>query len=210
MSENTDTELSVREQQILSLLDAQGGYLRTRDFRKAGLDPHLLSAMVHEDRLERIRRGLYRRPELDGAGEHQALLDVMAVAPNGVICLLTALAFHELTTTVPWEVYLAVTRKARPPKVDYPPVRVVRYGDRIFDYRVEVHPYAHDRAIRVYSPEKSIADAFRFQRMLGTGIALEALRTYMQRPTRNLQELLEVAKHCGVLHHIDPAIRVLV
>lgn len=125
--------------------------------------------------------------------------DVAAAAPNGVICLLCAIAHYELTTTTPWEVYLAIPRKGWPPKIEYTPVRVIFFNDRMFEYGIRQEPLANHRSVRMYSPEKSIADAFHFEEHVGHDIALEGLKTYMaRRRGRNIPELLRAAEICKV------------
>ena len=189
--------LTPSEQQVLDALQDHDGYIRTGDVLKAGIDHHALARLTDRGLLERVRRGLYRRADMISA--EVGVADVAAAAPGGVVCLLSALAHYELTTTTPWEVYLAIPRKAWPPKIEYPPVRVIFYNDRMFEYGVQQEPLSSGGPVRMYSPEKSIADAFHFEEYVGRDIALEALKTYMaRRRGRNIPELLRAADVCKV------------
>jgi len=179
------------------MLNQQGGYIRDRDLREAGIDPHVLGALVAAGELERVRRGLYRRAGV--WSEYLNLADVAAAAPGGVICLLSALAYYSLTTMTPSDVYLAIPRKARPPHIDYPPVRVVRYTERMFNYGITMQPLADsDTSVRMYSREKAIADALHFADIVGRDIAVESLQEYLRQPARHIDELLIAATICRV------------
>lgn len=192
-----DKSLTVAEQRVLDALQDHGGYIRTGDILEAGIDHHVLARLTERGLLERVRRGLYRRADMVSAD--MAVADVAAAAPGGVVCLLSALAHYELTTTTPWEVYIAIPRKAWPPKIEYPPTRVVFYSYRMFEYGIREEPLSDQGAVRMYGREKSIADAFHFQGYAGHDVALEALKTYMEhRRGRNIPELLKAAEICRV------------
>lgn len=186
-----------RKDRVLREIDQRNGYVRDRDIRDAGIDPHLLARLVEEGTLERVARGLYRRA--DAWSEYRSLVDASVAAPHAVICLLSALEYYGLTTTVPPEVYLAVPRKARPPRLAYPPVHVIRYNDRMFGYGI-VEQTLLDSTVRVrmYSREKSIADTIHFAGHVGRDIGIEALREYMHQRDRNVDELLRAADVCRV------------
>ncbi|MCL5960767.1 MAG: type IV toxin-antitoxin system AbiEi family antitoxin domain-containing protein [Chloroflexi bacterium] len=181
---------------VVQELERHGGFVRHRDIREAGIDPHVLARLVNEGKLEKVRRGLYHRA--DAWLEHTGLGAVTVAAPKGVICLLSALDYYGLTTMTPSEVYLAIPRKARPPRIEYPPVRVVRYGDRIFDYGITYQQLADGQVVRMYSREKTIADAFRFENIVGRDIAIEALKEYLRQPGRDIDALLAAATICRV------------
>lgn len=184
-------------ERALVVLGQQAGYIRDRDLREAGIDPHVLSALVAEGELERVRRGLYRCA--GSWSEQTPLADVAVAAPNGVLCLLSALAYYGLTTTTPSDVYLAIPRKARPPHIDYPPVRVVRYGERMFSYGIMMQPLADSHiSVRMYSREKTIADALHFADIVGRDIAIESLKEYLRQAARSVDDLLAAAAVCRV------------
>jgi predicted transcriptional regulator of viral defense system len=161
-------------QQKLEKLLAGGGPLRSRAFVHAGLTRSELSRMVASGRLIRLGRGLYAAPEYQ-PGENQALLAVAQRAPKVVFCLLTALRFHDLTTQAPFQVWIAIANKAHPPRLDYPPVRTVRYSVKSLAAGVEQHR-VEGTTIRVTSIAKTVADCFKFRNKVGLDVALEALR----------------------------------
>jgi predicted transcriptional regulator of viral defense system len=205
--DGTET-LSTTEQRALDALQEHDGYIRTHDLLAAGIDHHVLARLMERGLLERVRRGLYRSADI--ASGEVGVADVAAAAPEGVICLLSALSHFELTTTTPWEVYLAIPRKAWPPKIDYPPVRVVFYNDTMFQYGIREEPLSAGRTARMYSPEKSIGDAFHFEDYVGRDIALEALKTYMgRRRERNIPALIKAADVCKVRSQMQQYIEVL-
>lgn len=177
-------------------LHRRGGYVRHRDLLQAGIDPHVLGVLVAEGELERIRRGLYRLA--DDWSEHTGLAAATTAAPKAVVCLLSALDYYGLTMATPSEVYLAIPRKDRPPRIEYPPVRVVRYGERNFDYGITMQPLADGAVARMYSREKTIADAFHFADIVSREVALEALKAYLRQPGRRIDELLAAAEVCRV------------
>lgn len=201
------TPLAPARQRVLDELDRRGGYLRQRELLAVGGDPHALGELVAGGQLVRVRRGLYRRA--DAWSEHLGLADATAAAPGAVVCLLSALDYYALTTITPWEVYLAIPRKARPPRVEYPPVRAIRYGDRLFGYGIVHQPLADGRAVRMYSREKTVADAFHFDAIVGRDVALEGLKTYLRQPGRDIDGLLAAAAVCRVRPQLAAALEVL-
>lgn len=124
----------------------------------------------------------------------------MAIArkvPGGVICLISALAFHDLTTQIPHAVYLALRRGAAPPRLAYPPVRIFWFTGEAFTAGVETHMLDHV-SVAVYSPEKTLADCFKYRNKLGLDVAVEALKRYRQRQRMQLDELQRCARICRV------------
>src|SRR5947209_9326653 len=189
----TDEPLTAAERRVLDALQDRGGYIRTGEVLRASIDHHALARLTERGVLQRVSRGLYRRADM--VSSDVALADVAAAASEGVICLLSALAHYELTTVTPWEVYLAIPRKAWPPTIEYPPVRVVRYSDSMYQFGIRHELLSIGRTVRMYGPEKSIADAFHFEDYVGRDVALEALKTYMaRRQERNISALLMAAQ----------------
>lgn len=160
-------------QRVEKLL-GRGGPLRSRELVHAGLTRSELSRMVAAGRLVRVGRGLYAAPGYQ-PGENQALVAVAQRAPKVVFCLLTALRFHDLTTQAPFQVWIAIGNKAHPPRLDYPPLRTVRYSTESLAAGVEEHK-VDGTTIRVTSVAKTVADCFKFRNKVGLDVALEALR----------------------------------
>ena len=146
--------------------------------------------------IEQLSRGLYRLAELDGLAAPD-LVTVARRVPNGVVCLISALAVHELTMQVPHAVDVAVARGAEKPRIDYPPVNIYWFSGEAFNSGIETHRI-DGQPVRVYGAEKSIADAFKYRNKLGVEIALEALRIWRARRPSNIERLLAYGRICRV------------
>jgi len=130
-------------------------------------------------------------------------------APKGVVCLPSALDVHELTTEVPREVYLALPRGQKAPKLGHPPLRVFHFSGEAYSEGIETHP-VDGRDLKVYSEAKTIADCFKFRNQLGTSVAVEALRRYLARPEAGgVRALLPHARTCRVERVITPYLEAL-
>jgi predicted transcriptional regulator of viral defense system len=193
--------MATAEQRLETLLK-RGGALRSRDLVRAGLTRIGLSRMVASGRLLRVARGLYAAPEYQ-PGEHQALVAVAKRAPNVIFCLLTALRFHDLTTQAPHEVWIAIGNKKHPPRLDYPPVRAVRYSADSLAVGVEQHK-VEGTAIRVTSVAKTVADCFKFRNKIGLDVALEALREARRSKKASGDELWRYARVNRVANIMRP------
>lgn len=190
-----------------TLFRRQGGMLRTAEALRAGVHPRTLYAMRDAGVVERLSRGLYRLSSLPPL-THPDLVIVSRRVPHGVICLLSALAFHELTTQIPHEVYLAIAQGAEPPRIDYPPLRVCWFSGWMFSEGIDT--VAVDGVgIRVYSPEKTLVDCFRYRSTLGLETVLEALKCYLVRKPVQVDTLLRYARVCRVETVIRPYLEAL-
>lgn len=185
-----------------------GGVLRTSEAINAGIHPRMLYAMRDVGVVEKLSRGLYRLADMPPLGNPD-LVSVALKVPKGVICLLSALAYHEITTQVPHEVYIAVSRDSRPPRVDYPPVRVFRFSGETFSSGIESER-VDGISLRIYSPEKTIADCFKYRNKIGLDTAVEALRLYRERKRLKVDNLMRFASICRVEKVIRPYLEALV
>jgi predicted transcriptional regulator of viral defense system len=179
-----------------------GGMLRTREALANGVHPRTLYAMRDAGELEQHARGVFRLAELPSLGEPD-LVTVAKRIPQGVLCLISALAFHRLTTQVPHQIHLALPRTARHPKLDYPPIHIFRFSEKSFNTGISTHSL-DGVPVRIYSPEKTLADAFKYRNKIGLDVAIEALRTYASRPKPRFQEVLNYARTCRVEKIIRP------
>jgi predicted transcriptional regulator of viral defense system len=170
---NHDATMSASRRRILELA-AQGGLIRPRDLAAQGLPTIALSRLVREGQLQRVGRGLYAALDRP-VSEHGALAEVASKHPSAIVCLLSALRVHDLTTQSPFEVWLAIPNKARVPKLDYPPLRIVRFSGAALNDGIEVHPI-DGVAVRVTSVARTVADCFKFRNKIGLEVALEALQ----------------------------------
>lgn len=184
------------------LFRKHGGIMRMATAVQLGIHRTTLYAMRDAGVLERLNRGLYRLAD----ALPLASPDLVAVArrvPRGVICLISALAVHELTTQIPHEVYLAVPRDSEPPRLDYPPVRVFRFGNRAFTSGIETRDM-DGTPVRVYSREKTLADCFKYRNKIGLDTAMEALKRYKQQGRIDVTTLMGHAHTCRVANVIRP------
>ncbi len=179
-----------------SILRQSKGLLRTRDVLRLGIHPRVLYALRDAGDLEQVGRGLYRMAQSTPL-TNPDLSAVAARVPKGVICLISALAFHEMTSQVPHEVYLAMERGSKPPKLAYPPLRLFWFTSDAFAEGVESHTI-DGVTVRVYCPEKTLADSFKYRHKIGLDVALEALKRYRQSKRLDVKALLRFACICRV------------
>ncbi len=179
-----------------------GGILRMSEAVRSGISRKTLYSMRDEGILEQLSRGVYRLTSLPGM-EAPDLVAVATRAPSAVVCLISALAFHELTTQVPHTVDIAIRRGCEKPRIDYPPVKVYWFSGRAFTEGIE-EVGVDSKTIRIYGAEKSIADAFKYRNKIGLDIAVEALRNWRGRRGAEMERLLEYARVCRVERVIRP------
>ena len=160
------------------------------------IHPRTLYALHKMGLLEKQGRGLYRLADLPPLGNPD-LVSVAMRVPNGVICLLSALAYHEVTSQVPHAVYLALPQGAWPPKLDHPPTRIFWFDGTAFIEGIEKHRI-DNVSVRIYGPEKTLADCFKHRNKIGIDIAVEALKLYRKRKPLRVDELVRYAKICRV------------
>lgn len=181
---------------------AHGGMLRTRDALEAGIHPRTLYALRDSGRIELLSRGLYRLADAPALGNPD-LVTVAHKIPNGVLCLISALAWHELTTQIPHEVCVAIPRGAEPPRLSYPPMRHFWFSGHAYSEGIEAHK-VDGVPVRIYSREKTLADCFKHRNRIGLDTVLEALTTYRQQGRVNIESLLHYAEICRVNRVIQP------
>ena len=178
------------------------GVLRTRDVSVAGESRAALAQLVEKNLLTKLGRGLYALPDRQFSA-HGALAEVSAKTEQGVVCLISALRFHELTTQQSSEVWLAIPGKARPPKMVYPRIRVVHMSGETMAAGV-VTVDIGGRAVRIYSIAKTIADCFKFRNKIGLDVALEALNEAWNARQVTMDELWRYATICRVANVMRP------
>jgi len=189
------------EAKVLDLA-REKGILRPRDLQRRGLPADYLWRLYRKDKLEKVGRGLYAFPDAD-IGEHHSLVEAALRVPHGVVCLLSALRFHELTTQSPFEVWMAIEVKARRPKEEIIPLRIVRFSGDAFTAGVEPHQ-VEGVEVRVYNPAKTVADCFKYRNKIGLDVALEALRDCWRKKLATSDELWHYAQVCRVARVMRP------
>jgi len=178
--------------QTILELAAKRGLIRPRDLDALGLPSVALTRLVRQGLLTRVSRGLYARPDRS-VSEHGTLAEVARRHPQAIVCLLSALRVHELTAQSPFEVWLAIPNKARAPKMDYPPLRIMRFSGPALTDGIEEHQI-DGVTIRVYSAAKTVTDCFKFRNKIGLDVALEALKDAWRGRKVTMAELSHFAK----------------
>jgi predicted transcriptional regulator of viral defense system len=176
--------------------------IRPRDLARAHIPRNYLTRLVERGQLQKLDRGIYTVPTLP-ASEHISLLEVSHKLPKGVICLLSALSFHEIGTQVPSEVWIAIDVKAWTPRISSPAVRIVRFSGTALHFGVKERQVQGGK-IRVFSPAKTVADCFKYRHKIGIDVALEALRETYRQKKATMSELFEAAKVCRVANVMKP------
>ena len=176
--------------------------IRSADLERLAVPRNYLGRLVREGKLERVGRGLYSSAD-HLPTENRTLLEVCRKVPQAVVCLSSALRFHELTTENPFEVWIALKPGAWSPRMEYPPIRVVRFSGAALTFGVMEH-LVEGTAIKVYSAAKTVADCFKFRSKIGTGLAIQALRESFREKKATMDELWEAAKVCRVANVMRP------
>lgn len=195
------------EAKVLDLA-RERGVLRPRDLARADLPADYLWRLYRKEKLERVGRGLYALPGAD-LTEHHTLAEAALRVPHGVICLLSALRFHDLTTQSPYEVWMAIDVKARRPKEEIIPLRIVRFSGEALTAGVEQHG-VEGVSVKVYNPAKTVADCFKYRNKIGLDVALEALRDCWRKRLATADELWRYAEVCRVARVMRPYLESLV
>lgn len=186
---------------LLDLVD-QRGLVRARDVKRAGIPTVYLTRLVRAGALERVARGLYAKASAP-VSEHVSLAEVAALAPRGVICLVSALAYHGLGTQNPHRVWLALPRGTKPPTTITVGLEVVRMHSCALVAGVETHDVG-GTPVPIFDPSKTIADLFKYRSRVGLDVALEALRAYWASDDRDADALRRFARLDGVEKVLQP------
>ena len=195
------------EQEAIDLFKEHSGMLRTSEALRLGIYPRTLYALRDAGALERLSRGLYRLAELPAFSSPDLAIIAFKI-PQAVICLVSALAFHELTTQVPHVVDIALPRGARRPRLDHPPLGVFWFSGPAWSEGIETQQI-DQMSVHIYCPEKCVADGFKFRRKIGLDIAIEALKLYRQSPRFDVSKLLHYARICRVGSVMKPYLEAL-
>ena len=185
----------------IELFRQHGGGLRMAEALRLGVNRKTLYAMRDGGVVEAISRGVYRLASLEPL-TNPDLVTVAKRVPQGVLCLISALSFHELTTQVPHAIDVALERGTRKPRIDYPPTKFFWFSGPAFHEGIETHEL-DGVPVRIYDPEKTLVDCFRYRNQLGMDVVLEALRLWRQRGSRKLDVLLKRAR----MRHVERAMR---
>jgi predicted transcriptional regulator of viral defense system len=187
------------------------GILRARDVMAQGIPREYLWQLQQKGLLERAGRGIYRKPNWE-VTENHSLVEAAQRVPRGVICLLSALRFHGLTTQTPFEVWVAIDRKAHRPNGSsddhLTPLNIVRFSGQALTEGVEEHTI-EGVTLKIYGPAKTVADCFKYRNKIGVDVAIEALRDCWQQRRASADELWRYAKICRVANVLRPYMEVI-
>jgi len=179
-----------------------GGMMRTSQALAAGIHARTLYRLRDLGMIERVTRGLYRWSDLPPLADPD-LVAVASRVPKGVICLISALVFHEITTQIPHEVHVAVPRGVNVPRIDWPPVRGFRFSEASYSSGIEMH-LIDDVTVSIYSAAKTVADCFKFRNTVGMDVAVEALRLALERGHAKPAEIEKFSQVCRVERVVAP------
>ncbi len=187
----------MNDERVFQIFEQRQGYAETQDLLTAGMDHYHLKKMETAGKIERVRRGLYRMNAVVHSDQDE-LATVSLMVPDGVICLLSALAYHQLTTFVPWEYHVAILRsRKRMSSIQYPPVKFVYFAEKQLNLGIQTIQIGSQQ-LRVYDMEKSICDIVRYKNKIGIDIMKESLINYLKRTDRDIVKLLKYAQQLHV------------
>jgi predicted transcriptional regulator of viral defense system len=208
IDEKATKQLSASAEKKVLDLARKGGILRPRDLQTKGLPKDYLWRLRRQEKLEKVGRGMYAMPGTV-LSEHQTVVQAALRVPHGVVCLLSALRFHDLTTQSPFEIWMAIDVKARAPKEEIIPLRIVRFSGKALTAGVETHSI-EGVTVRVYNPAKTVADCFKYRNKIGLDVAIEALRDCWRKKLATSDQIWHYAKVCRVSRVIRPYLESLV
>ena len=201
------THISPSEQEVLDLV-RQSGVIRLRDVTALGLHPEHLRRLVKKGMITRLTRGVYALAGFEPTENH-GLAQVAIRVPNSVVCLLSALQFHELTTQMPRHVWIALPPRTRTPRLGWPNLQVHRFSGASFTEGWVKH-VLEGVPVKIYEPAKTVADCFKFRNVVGLDVAIEALRDCLRENRATVDELVHFGRICRVDRIMRPYLEALV
>jgi len=188
--------INKKHKKIIKILKTRNGYARSKDILAEGIHQRDIKSILDKGIVIKVKNGLYRLSDITVIS-NQSFIDLARAVPEGVICLLSALSYYELTTFNPSVISMAIHRKSWPPKIEYPLVEFYYFSKKQFEAGIDKIKIK-DYKINIYCKEKTICDCFRYRNKLGIDIAKEGLSEYIKQKDRNLERLLKYAEICRV------------
>lgn len=191
-----------QRQAAVAIIEARKGRIRMAEAVESGINRRTLYSLRDTGIIEQISRGIYRLKKLPSLSRPD-MVAVTLRAPHSVICLVSALSFHEITTQIPGAVDIAIRLGTTIPRISYPPTRVHKlrepsFGMGIVEHRID------DISVKIYDPEKTLCDCFKFRKHLGMETVLEALKLYRERKPLKVSKIMEYARACRVEDIVRP------
>lgn len=195
-------------QKALQIFESHHGLLRTQQALNLGISSRTLYALRDMGRIIRLSRGLYQLADRP-VSEYYDLVIAAQRVQQGIVCLLSALEYHQLTTQIPHQVYLALPKDAEKPRLEYPPLRLFWFSGESYQAGIEEH-ILDGAVVRIYCAEKSVADCFKFRNKVGLDVTLEALKLYRKSEDFDLGNLVAFARIDRVEKVMQPYLEALV
>ena len=205
MSNSTEKHATAADR-AMELL-SRAGMARLREFKAAGIPEVVVARLVKSGRVVRLARGLYQTAEAEIEASH-TFAEVAKVVPKGVICLISALVYHELTLQMPPFVWVAIEGPTRQSKLSYPPMRFVRFNHKAMTEGVERHEI-EGVSVQITSPARTVVDCFRFRNKIGIDIAISAMREALRKRRCRAAEIYECARSMRIASVIDPYLQAI-
>ncbi len=196
-----------KRQQVINYVKNQS-LVRSKEIEDQGLPRAYLYQLARDGIIENIGQGIYQWPDIE-LDAHVALAEVAKKVPKGVVSLLSALSFHELTSQNPFEVWVALETKSWKPNINYPKTRFVFMSGESIKAGVDVH-IINGVEVRIFNPAKTVADCFKYRNKIGLDVALEALKEGWKMKCFSVDELMKYAEICRVRNVIQPYMEILV
>lgn len=189
---------------VIDIFHDHYGYARLKDLKVNRIHTDTIKKLLDDNIIEKVKPGLYKLVDMPVTAE-QGMIDIHMAMPQAVVCLHSALAWYDLTTTTPSEIMIALPRGSKPVKLAYPPVNVYYFSSENYQAGIQ-HIETGAGAYAIYNAEKSIVDSFRYRNKLGEDVALESLKNYLARPDYQINTLLDFARKGRMYNILKPYI----
>jgi predicted transcriptional regulator of viral defense system len=208
------TDGPTQQERALSLLNKRG-MARLSELSREGITAATLARMRAKGLVVQLSRGLYQLPDAGNDANH-ALAEAAKLVPKGVVCLVSALAFHELTDTIPRSVWMAIGPKDRRPAITQPPLQIMRFRDKMLLEGIEEHRI-EGVTVRIYNAAKTVVDLFRYRQSAGTrykkspglNIAIEGLREALRQRKATPAQIADYASDAGIWKVVEPYLQAM-
>lgn len=190
------------------IISMSNGYISAKELNRAGLSSYDISRLVESSHIDRVKRGLYKKCNVND--EYNEMVEVSKIVPTGFICLLSALAYYELTTYIPSEYQVAIHMDAHKTKLPvYPPIKLYFFSDARYNTGVSTIKI-FGSTVNIYDVEKTLCDCIFYRNKIGIDIVKEALHNYIKRKGKNIPRLLEYAEKLRVKSTLKTYLEVLI
>jgi len=189
-------------EKVVQLFKNNFGYAYLKDLKDKGVHTDTVRRLVQKNIIEKVKPGLYKLVDMPMLA-NQGMIDICMAMPKAIVCLHSALSYHDLTTTVPKQVMIALPRKEKPSKINYPPVQVFYFSETNYESG-EMEEKTSSGIFKIYTIEKTIVDCFRYRNKLGVDVAREGLKNYLKKPNYNLTKLIQHSKSGRIYKIIRP------